>query len=170
MQTKSKIIPRDWKKNFGSIGDRTQADTVKKWNFTTKLEETYLEVKNSNSGKREEIYHLVQLIFLPFSTRHNSTYEKKQRRKKKIQHRKLKIKHGRLHLWNVFRSLRILLFPHLYVVKVMYICICEKRPKPEFGPFTRSHYRFEEFYVWFLSPFLVRCWKGLKNPTSAVYL
>ena len=27
------------------------------------------------------------------------------------------------------------------------ICVCEKRPIPEFGPFTRSHYRFEEFYV-----------------------
>ena len=47
MKIKSKIVPKGFIK-IGSTGDRTQADTVKKWNFTTKLKETYQAVENSD--------------------------------------------------------------------------------------------------------------------------
>ena len=41
----------------------------------------------------------------------------------------------------------------VYAAFLMYIlskvCLCEKRQKPEFGPFPRDYYRFQEIYVWF---------------------
>ena len=49
----------------------------------------------------------------------------------------------------------------LYATFLMYIWskifVCEKRPKPEFGPFPRDHYRFQEFYVrfWLKPSFLL---------------
>ena len=139
------------------------------WPLDQKRPTIPLQIQNFKFwGERRNIPFGTIEFFLFFSTHHKTKPKKPKKKKEDLSPKNYKsnmiavdIVYGASFGAFIYCSWLIYMWSKL--------CICEKRPKPEFGPYTRSHYRFEEYYVWCVSPFLVRCWTGLKNPTSAAY-